>query len=69
MNHPLATIAALLAIALAVAVMRWNHHRKAFGVTMRRRHPELVELGRVAGRAVDVGTPAAPRQLADLEVV
>lgn len=77
MSHPLVTVAALLAIALAVALLRWNHQRKAFGVTMARRHPELahqvdgglVELGRVAGRAVDVGTPAAPRTLADLEVV
>lgn len=76
-SHPLVTVAALLALVLALVVVRRGRGRLNFAATVRRHHPELahqvdgglVELGRVAARAVDVGTPAAPRTLADLEVV
>ena len=76
--NPLVTIAALLVLVLAFALVRRGRGRLDFAATLRRHHPELahqvdaglVELGRVAGRAIDVRTPPAPRHLAgDLEVV
>lgn len=78
MSHPLVTVAVLLALALGIVLLWLRERRRQFGPTLRRCHPELqhqvdaglVELGRVAGRAIDVRTPPAPRRVAaDLEVV
>ena len=75
---PFVTVAALLALVLAFALVRRGRGRLDFAATLRRHHPELahqvdaglVELGRVAGRAIDVRTPPAPRHVAaDIEVV
>lgn len=66
---------ALVAIVLGFLRAR---RRRAFGVTVRRAHPELAaageidsgRVGAVAARAIDVRTPAARRAIAaDLEVV
>ena len=79
MGPVLATALVPLVIALAVIGCTRAHRRAGFAATLRRAHPELVtladrvpgaELGRVAARAVDLPTPAAPRTVAGvLEVV
>ena len=79
MGPVLATALAPLVIAIAIAGGVRAHRRAGFAATVRRAHPELATvaaevpgcgLGRVAGRAVNVRTPPAPRALAAaLEVV
>ena len=71
MTAVLATALAPLVVLLLVIGGRRAGRRSSFGATVARHHPELAavldvdlgELGRVAARAVDVRTPAAPRQL------
>jgi hypothetical protein len=63
-------IGLLLAVLALIAGWRAYQRRIAFTATVEREHPELRhlqpdhdQLGLVAARAVDVHTPAAPREL------